>query len=39
MSTLLGDVDRNATGFDPRRHGDDVIVAFTAVVVHATRPS
>jgi SAM-dependent methyltransferase len=38
MSKVLGDVGRNATGFDPRREGDDVIVAFTAVVVHATRP-
>jgi hypothetical protein len=37
MRTLLDDVGRNATGFDPRREGDDVIVAFTAIVVHATK--
>ncbi len=37
-SMLLGDVGQNATGLDPRRAGDDVIVSFTAVVVHATRP-
>jgi SAM-dependent methyltransferase len=37
MRMLLEDVGRNATGFDPRRDGDDVIVAFTAIVVHATK--
>jgi ubiquinone/menaquinone biosynthesis C-methylase UbiE len=38
MSALLDDVGRNTTGFDPRREGDTVVVAFTAVVVHATVP-
>jgi SAM-dependent methyltransferase len=38
MTKLLDDVGRNATGFDPRRDGEDVIVAFTAIVVHATKP-
>ena len=35
MSMLLDDIDRNTTGFDPVRAGDDVIVSFTATVVHA----
>ena len=37
MSKLLGDVGRNTTGFDPAHDGDDVVVAFTGTVVHATR--
>ncbi len=38
-ATLPADVDRNATGFDPVRDGDDVMVVFTATVVHRTRPA
>jgi ubiquinone/menaquinone biosynthesis C-methylase UbiE len=37
MSALLADVGRNATGLDPARERDNVIVTFTGSVVHATR--
>ena len=35
MSMLLDDIGRNTTGFDPVRDGGDVMVSFTATVVHA----
>ena len=35
MSMMLDDIGRNTTGFDPVRDGDDVMVSFTATVVHA----
>ena len=37
MAAINDDIDRNATGFDPVRDGDQVLVKFTATVVHATR--
>jgi SAM-dependent methyltransferase len=37
MKALHDDLGINATGFDPAREGDRIMVTFTGTVVHATR--